>query len=77
MNTVSMRRLGGIVAGSVVGLVAFASPASALNIGGISIGGSTLVHVRTVVRRRWPARPGTTCSSRASLDVKSASSVNW
>ena len=44
MKSVSTKRLGGIVAGSIVGLVAFALPASAL---GITIGTPTgsLVHV--------------------------------
>lgn len=45
MRNVSIRRVAGVVAGSVVGLVAFALPASALSIGGISIGGTALVHV--------------------------------
>ena len=45
MKSVSMKRLGGIVAGSVVGLVAFVQPASALSIGGIKIGVSPTVHV--------------------------------
>lgn len=45
MKSKSMKRLGGIVAGSIVGLVGLALPASALTIGGVTFGASPLVHV--------------------------------
>jgi hypothetical protein len=45
MKSVSIKRLGGIVAGSVVGLVGFALPASALSIGGITVSPTPTVHV--------------------------------
>ena len=45
MKSVSIKRLGGIVAGSVVGVVGFALPASALGIGGITVSPNPVVHV--------------------------------
>ncbi len=45
MKSVSIKRLGGIVAGSIVGLVGFALPASALGIGGITVSPNPTMHV--------------------------------